>query len=992
MTKPSRVRLVVLFSLIFLSGMAGLIYQVVWHKYLAILLGAQARATAIVLAIFLGGISLGYLTFGHWCRWKKWNLYTVYAAVELGLGFWAFAFPTLFKFALPLTASLYRSLGVTNLAIDVLMSVLLIGPPTFLMGGTLPLLTQALAEDVKKASRTHAMIYGVNTVGACLGCLLAGYYLIPMFNLPCTSIVGGTLNTLVAMMTYFVFAKWEEPQVVVGQPPKSVWLDFSFTNEQKAILAIGFLSGFYLITLETVLIRLMGLSTGASNYNFTLIVAIFIFGLGIGSLFVRRMSDYTSARLFWNQIVVSAALLILYLTGDYWSYSVHLIRVTLRDIPQSFYVYQLGLGIFFLALLVVPIGFSGLTLPLCFHLLKDKKETLGNRVGQLYGLNTVGCVLGALLGGYALFAFFDLDQLFKICIFLSLVTVAAASYLYVPALKPGVGKISAASALVALVLGGIFTAPRYTKERWIQPFRHAQPIDGVSFQGVDAFGRFLSRSTEFLYWKDGNNTSVGIGVSRFDNKEHSRTIFVNGKSDGNTRGDYFTTIALAHIPALLAKKIERTCVIGLGTGTTIGTMALYPESKTVDVAEISDVSIKNAHYFDNYNFNVSNNPKVRFHEMDAFRYLAGAEEKFDIIISEPSNPWVAGIENLYSSEFYQIARDKMTEDGLFVQWIHTYSFDDQLFRMVLNTMQNQFKFVSVYQLKGGDIALLAMQKPLTQESLRRTSQRMYSSPAVTSNLMEGGIKRFEALLGLELIPSALTPSIARGADEHRLESPRLSNLAAKAFFVGSSARVQALRRSYKDYFPSLESSLMWIYKGGNTLPDWEEISALQYAFCESIYSKNNILCEETIAVANLVKPGYQPTRPVEAMPNGREIASLGHYTSRQKAKFTAQDLSDVYQMFDVYKKYASPIARLPLSGFMERVDYCLESIPKSDELFGECLLQKILVMETTQRPSKELTSAIHLYLEWFPSLDRNNENYAKLEDAKEILEKMIGKR
>lgn len=988
MTIPSTAGFFVLYVLIFLSGCAGLIYQVVWHKYLAILLGAQARATAIVLAIFLGGISVGYLCFGRWSRWKRWNLFMAYAAVELGLGLWAFFFPYFFKVAMPMTSQMYHLFGVNSLFIDVFMSILLIGFPTFLMGGTLPLLTQALSQDLKDASRTHAKIYGINTVGACVGCLAAGYILIPVMNLPRTTMIAGVLNILVALVTYFAFAKWSNVQEVSKEDkPTPFRFKSDFSREQIAILTVGFLSGFYLITLETVLIRLMGLATGAANYNFTLIVAIFIFGLGIGSLLIRRMGEFTPSRLFWNQIIVSASLLLLYISGDYWSYGVHLIRVMFRDMYESFYVYQLFLGVSFLLVMVVPIGFSGLTLPLCFHLIKDKKETLGHRVGQLYGLNTVGCVMGAVFGGYALFSFFDLDQLFKLCIFMSLLTVGAAAYLYFPKYKPGTGQVVAASVVLALTFMGTVIAPRYNRGRWVQPFRHSSPLE-ATFKGADAFGTYLSRSTHFLYWKDGNNTSVGIGSSQFNGKEGSRTIFVNGKSDGNTRGDFFTTVMLGHIPALLAKKIDRTCIIGLGTGITVGTLLQYPETKVIDVAEISDVSIKNAYYFDPYNNNVSTNPKVKFHEMDAFRYLEGTSEKYDLIVSEPSNPWVAGIENLYSAEFYEIAKRKMTDDGVFVQWIHTYSFEDSLFKMVLKTMTSQFPMVSVFQLKGGDLALVAHQKAFTREDMLASSQRFHSSPAITRALAEAGIKRFETMLALELIPASLTPIIAEGSSMHTLESPKLSNEAAKAFYVGSSARVHNLRRQFKDFYSTIDKSMLAVYQGDDRLPSWDVVESHRFAFCENNGSKNSTLCEETMAIAKMVNPGYEPTEAYDNMPQRRELASLASFQFEPKGKFTALDLQEVYSMFEVYKKYASPLARMPISGFMNRVETCIKTVPSKDELHGECLLQKILVLETVRPPSMVLTSAINDYLTWFPTVDPKAPNYAKLLEAKEILTKM----
>ena len=771
----SRVKRALLFFGIFLSGASGLIYEVVWHRYLGILLGAQARATAVVLGIFLGGISVGYVCFGRWSRNRNKELFAVYALVELGMCFWGFLFPFLFRLAQPAASSLYRLLGVNSLTIDILLSIILIGLPTFLMGGTLPLLTQSMSEDVDKASTTHAKIYGINTIGACLGCLLAGYLLIPLFGLRNTEHLAAWMNLIVGLGVYFLFGRGAKHldslrrAVPVAATEK---FRLSFETRDLPLLVIGFLSGFYLITLQTVLVRLVGLTTGSSNYNFTLIVTIFILGLGLGSLLARRIDRYGSSRLFWNQIGLGVCLFLVYLTSDSWAYWGHLLRLMFREIPQAFFPYQLALGISFGLILLLPIGFAGLTLPLCFHLLKDRQENLGNRVGQLYGLNAVGCVCGALVGGYYLLNFFNLDQLFKFCCFLTVLTVVAAGSIYLRENKVRPLPLGLAAVLIVFVTLGSWFAPPTSKMNFIQPFRKTSVIPDVSFHGATAFKNYLSRGIEYLVYKDGPNTSVGIIAGRYDGKERSRSILNNGKSDGNTPSENFTTTMLAHIPALLATNPERACVVGFGTGTTIGALTLYPEIKSVDVAEISGTLIENRHFFDPYNHEVSKSDKVHIHEMDAFRYLEGTDSKFDIIISEPSNPWVVGIENLYTREFYQLAQRKLESGGIFMQWIHTYSFNDELMRMVLNTMTQVFPYVGVYQLKGGDISLMASMTPIDRGDLRRAARRFEAHPEVTRALQDVGIERFETVLALEMVPFSLSKVIADGGDLQTLENPR----------------------------------------------------------------------------------------------------------------------------------------------------------------------------------------------------------------------------
>ncbi|MCB0419071.1 MAG: hypothetical protein KDD39_15605, partial [Bdellovibrionales bacterium] len=715
-----------------------LLYQVVWHKYMALLLGSQARATAFVLAIFLGGLSVGYAAFGHWASTRRWNLIRTYAYIEIGLLAWATLFPVFFNVLFPIVSHFYHAFGVSSAVTDVLLALVLLGPPTFLMGGTLPLLTQALSPDLKSASYWHARIYGFNTVGAAFGSLVTGYFLIPEFGLSMALWLGAVGNGIVAGALYFIYAPQAETVPARASRGKAKTKAASngffwerLTGAQKALLGVGFLSGFYVLSLETVLIRLMGLATGASTFNFTLIVSIFVFALGIGSLIVRRLEKAKPNALFWNQVFVALALLALYVSGDYWPYWAHVLRAGLRDIEQNFGVYQLRLALGMTALLGIPVGLCGLCLPLCFHLFKENKERLGEDVGYLYGINTLGAVLGALVGGYYLYYFLNLDHIFKLTIALSALSAGLVFWAYPPKKKRRWDRYHVSAALsAAIVVLGVTKAPLYTKENYIQPFRKPLPVEDVTFEGKEAFTNYLRRNTEYLHYEDGPNTSVGIGKSEYDGEEFSRTLFVNGKSDGNTRGDLFTTVMLGHIPGILGRKLSNAAVIGFGTGMTIGVLTLYDEIDSIDVMEISHAVVKNSHYFDRYNGGASSNPKVRIHEMDAFRFLAAANKRYDLIVSEPSNPWVAGVENLYTSEFYKIAKEKMNPDGLFVQWIHTYSFTDSLMRLVLRTMNQHFRNVSIFQLKGGDIALLGRDFDMQRADFQRAEARFNNYPPV----------------------------------------------------------------------------------------------------------------------------------------------------------------------------------------------------------------------------------------------------------------------
>lgn len=975
-----------LYCLIFVSGVAGLIYQVVWHKYLSILLGAHARATSVVLAIFMCGISAGYITFGRWSRWKPWNLLFAFCVVEILLGFYAMVFPVLFRLAMPLTAKLYASVGIDSIFIDIFVSALLIGFPTFLMGGTLPLLTQGLSESVENASSTHARIYGFNTVGACFGSLLAGYLLVPSTTLPKAVALAGFLNILVGVTTYFLYAR-NLPFTRTVPPAEPATDKMPLSARGVCLFAIGLLSGFYILSLETVLIRLVGLSTGSSNYNFTLIVSIFVFGLGFGSLLVRKISHYTETRLFWNQLAASAFLMLLYVSGDYWPYWVHLVRIIFRDSPQNFYLYQAALGTFFFVLLALPIGFCGLTMPLCFHLLKDKQESLGNRVGQLYGLNTLGCVLGALLGGFGLLYVINLDQLFKLCALLCVVTAALAAYMMTLRSRPGPLVFSLGSTVFTLVLIGLMMAPLYNKLRYVQPFRQQYPTT-ASYEGIDEFTAYLSSSTEYLYYKDGPNTSVGIGVSKNGEAERSRTIFVNGKSDGNTRGDLLTMALTGHIPGLLARKLDDVCVIGFGTGITTGSLARYKETGKIELVEIADTILKNASYFDAYNGGVSTHPKVSFNAMDAFRFMGGTTKMFDVIVSEPSNPWVAGVENLFSAEFYEIAKKKLQPDGVFVQWVQTYSFNDDLLKMVFKTITSHFPYVAVFQMLDHDIALVASRQPFTKADLARTDARFNDNRDARRALAEIGITRLETLLGYEIVPTEMTPYLTDVPDEHHLEAPKLSHSAARAFFVNSSAKIHAMRRTLKEFYPAVRTSLLYKMLDGQPVSK-EALEAMRTAYCDHPTAKAKTLCEEAVVLGKWITPDAPLETTYEGVVSNGDFRSLASYQKVKKLKvFGMNDLKEVQDMFDVYKKYYSPIAMLPIAPVMTLLENCLEVNGPDRAIHGDCLLQKAAVLEIAEPENPTFLVTLHQFEDWFASLSPSLDHYTRFKKANEILSKL----
>jgi hypothetical protein len=268
---------------------------------------------------------------------------------------------------------------------------------------------------------------------------------------------------------------------------------------------------------------------------------------------------------------------------------------------------------------------------------------------------------------------------------------------------------------------------------------------------------------------------------------------------------------------------------------------------------------------------------------------------------------------------------------------------------------------------------------------------MKSSPLIRQSLNEAGVERLETVLALEIIPSPLPKIMGDGMPEHRLESPKLSNEAAKAFFVGNSARVQTLRRQFKEYYGALDGSLLALWLG-ESMPSWPVLESFRTSFCDNNGSKTNFLCEETLAMMKLAKPDFQSDSKYDDVVTNRDLSSLEVFNKELPKKFTAADLQTIYSMFELYKKFASPIARVPLGNFMKQVDYCMHNTVYKDELYGECLLQKILVLETIKSTAPEFFNSVNQYLDWFPNLSKDASNFQKLEEARNILVKLVARK
>jgi spermidine synthase len=760
------------------TGFTGLAYEITWQKYLSILLGAHSEATASVLGLFLGGLSLGYWVFGGLTRrlvdrgrrsGRPAPLLLVYGWIEAGIGLYCLVFPWIFAFVRSASVGLPTGEGALAFAVDAALAAVLIVPPATLMGGTIPILTQALARDLEDATRIHAKIYGWNTVGAFLGSLSTGFFLIEWLGLEGVLWALGWVNVFVGGV--FALMSLQRREIVSLEPSGAAPLR---ANVFAVYGTIALLIGFAMMVLQTVTIRIAGLSFGSSEYTFAMVVAVFVLCIARGSFSVSsrvEIGRYALVISLWALALYFAGLYFLLETGPYWA---HVLRVVFRDFSASFYPYYLAaFGV--LLLVIGPAAvLSGAMLPLIFHALRREIGDLGAQAGRLYSANTVGSLLGALVGGYLLLIWLDLHHTYRIAVAALALAATIVTLQLVPRIRFAGAAVLLLAAFVAL---GEFPAWR-VNYLMAGTFRSRQP-EGWTFMGPSVLGE---RRADFSFHDDDPNTSVGILDSNGP-EGLTRSILVNGKSDGNSSGDLTTTVLLGIVPALFADPPREAFVIGFGTGVTAGVLAQLPEVEKVTIAEISSAVIKAAPLFDFADYGVSTHPKVQIVHSDAYRALLKGNHTYDVIVSEPSNPWVTGIEQLYSREFLSEARDRLSPRGVYCQWFHRYEVSDEAIALVLKTFASVFDHVSVWQTNRADLMLLGFRDGELATDVDRLARRV-QLPEFRAELERLGISGLPALLAHETIPVGVVRAAALRGPTHSLYHPRLNYESGRAFFVG----------------------------------------------------------------------------------------------------------------------------------------------------------------------------------------------------------------
>ncbi len=705
-----------------ISGATGLSYEVVWFKRFAHVWGSSSLAIATVVTSFLFGLGIGAQWVGRWAdrspRPLRW-----YGLAELGIGLLALAIP--FEIAALTRISsgvegMFSDVTALRIAIRFLLTLVVLGPPCFLMGGTLPLLVRRFTD--RDLSDATGWFYGINTLGAALGCFVTGFYLLPRFGLEWTNNLTAVVNLAIGALTLILTAE----RTTVSRTRQAQGLDFKPMSgeevgtprlawQRMAILFAAALSGCGALMLQVTWARQLAVTIGGSTYAFTATLCTVLIGIAIGGLIYHlALRTRSPSRVVLSAIafLVAASAVLGQEQLPWLCDQVALHREMRGDLSGNAAVCLLASAL----LELVPSIGAGVLFPLLIQFTRQSPAQIGHVLGRVYLWNTWGSLIGASLTALVLFPRVGTSGATAMAIALYLVSVALLYWT-----QPGAHSRMA----VLLLLGCAICIPL--------ALRRADPRltnFGMYLYGYSSPERRLN-SGNVLFFLEGASSNVLV----LDGQP-SRTLRVNGKVDAGTEQDMATQLGLAYLPKAFHPAARDVLVIGYGSGVTCGASLLFPEQHVV-CCEIEPAIFETSPLFDRINHQAERSRDLQMVFDDGRHYLQRTGRHFDLLISEPSNPWIAGIANLFTTEFFALANQRLRPDGVLAQWIQTYQFSPAEFALIVRTMRSVFPHCALVALAGGgDSILLGSQRPLIFDSSRREQfeQLLSESPSVVTDL------------------------------------------------------------------------------------------------------------------------------------------------------------------------------------------------------------------------------------------------------------------
>ena len=701
------------------SGCAALIYEVVWFQLLQLVIGSSAVSLGVLLGTYMGGMCAGSLLLSHVISRREHPL-RVYGLLELGIGFFGVAV----LFVIPMLNGIYTAAvgdGLPSILLRGLVAGICLLPPTVLMGASLPAIGRWV-ESTPDGVSWLGSFYGSNIAGAVFGCLFAGFYLLRVHDMGVATYVAAGINIAVALASFALRSR---------SPYSPVEATKTVTRPQGAwpVYTAIALSGLCALGAEVVWTRLLALMLGATTYTFSIILAVFLIGLGIGSsggsVWMRRLKR--------PRVALAACQLALAFAVAWTAYAVSDIIPSWPFNPLAvtnpWRLFRVDFMMCLFAILP-PALLWGLSFPLALASIATRDQDSGALVGEVYAANTVGAILGAVGFSIVLIPWVGTQGSQQALIAFSILSGLLLFY------KSGLTG-SRYFGVAAATLVAIFLFTTVSEVPWL----------------AIAYGRRMSLQTDPgkpLYIGEGRNSSVV--VSQLPGGQIY--FHVSGKVEASTEPyDMRLQRMLGHIPALIHQGPKSVLVVGFGAGVTAGTFVVHPEVENITICEIEPlIPQASSRYFATENHNVFHDRRTHMVYDDARHFVLTTNEKFDIITSDPIHPWVKGTATLYSKEYFELVKKHLNPGGVITQWVPLYESDFETVKSELATFFDVFPNGTIWgndiSGEGYDLVLLAQTEP-TKINLDTLGERLQRDDhkLVRQSLAEVNFHNISQLLG-----------------------------------------------------------------------------------------------------------------------------------------------------------------------------------------------------------------------------------------------------
>ncbi|MDB4968333.1 MAG: hypothetical protein JWN44_4022 [Myxococcales bacterium] len=789
----------------FLSGASGLVFEAVWTRELTLVFGSTALAMSTVLSVFMGGLALGSWLAGRLVD-RLGDRLRAYALAEAGVGIYALVVPLVLGGYPALNAAMYRVLGGSAVGLSLarfIAAALLLLIPTTLMGATLPILSRHFVrDDGSSVAGTVGRLYAINTFGAVVGTFIGGFVLLPGAGVRATNYAAAATNLVLAGAVWLARRRLaaqkrqDDDDGVVILPPApaaNAAPVFLATPLQRRMALIAFaLSGAIAMVDQVLWTRALAIIIGSSVYSFTLILLAFLVGLAGGAAILSRLTARTSRPMEWLagvHLATAAMIGLSYLVMD--------------KLPSAFLALLRGGqfsvdGIIFCqfllaALAVLPATLCmGGVLPLTVRVVAGSLESVGRDVGTAYSINTLGAILGSFAAGFIVLPIAGLQLGLGIG---ALLTVALAGALLVAA-EPRPRRIIAAVLLPLVAVAAMRALPRWSLAHF------SAGLFRVSI-AKDIIASNKWALPELVYYHDGIATTVSV-------ERWSKTVALknNGKVDASNGDDMSTQIMVGLMPFTFwnaahpdTTRKPRAAVIGFGSGVTIGAVTQYP-IEHADVVELEPAVVTaGAKYFAPWNHQPEKNPRVKVIIGDGRNFLTQASDKYDVIVSEPSNPWITGVSNLFTVDYWRLARGRLADDGVFCQWAQLYEMSSKNIKIILRSFAEVFPYTYVFSAEdlSSDVILVATNHPLPLDVAALS--RNFIDPTLRAELKRGGVESAEDIVAYLLLTPDEIPAFTAGSPLNT-DDEAIIEFAAPRDLLGSTRTADPyLARVYASEWP-----------------------------------------------------------------------------------------------------------------------------------------------------------------------------------------------